>query len=341
MKPLTVGMSLRRSFDVTANDTAAAIGNVGVEVVSTMALVRLVEQACYEVIASHYEPGNATVGTRVALDHVGAAHPGRPVEIMATVTKVDRRRLTFAVEVEQDGRAIMTGEHGRAVVRLDAFLKSAEAKDTPVEHGPEVEFWYDFHSPWCYFASHRIGNILRAHGGTVRWRPVHLPNLMQLIDGRRPMDGIPAFVDWFRQDIADHAELHGLPLDRHKGYPLRPSRALRAALYADDRGAAEPFVKTVMQAYWSQQADISDIAALQDLGERAGLDRRGIADATGNEAYKATITANVEEAARRGVFGLPAMFLDGKLFWGNDRLDLLDRWLERRDELQSGLTKVE
>ena len=329
MKPVTPGMALRSSFDVTAEDTAAAIGNTGVEVVSTMALVRLVEQACYEVIAGHYEPGDATVGTRVALDHVGAAHPGRPVEILAKLTGVEGRKLTFTVDVEQDGRTIMQGEHVRAVVKLDSFLKNAEQKSAPTGDGPVIEFWYDFHSPWCYFASHRIGNIARAHGGKVRWRPVHLPNLMERIDGRRPMDGIASFVSWFRQDIADHAELHGLPLERHKDYPLRPSRALRAALYADDQNAAEPFVMRVMQAYWSEQADISNISTLQDLGAAVGLDRDGIAAATENASYKATIAANVEEAAERGVFGLPAMFLGDKLFWGNDRLDLLDRWLGR------------
>lgn len=327
MRPLQPGTRLRQSFGVGEEDTAAAIGNTGVEVISTMTLVRLVEEACYGVIASQYEAGDATVGTRVALDHVAAAHPGRPVEILATLTAVEGRKLTFQVEIEQDGRRIMQGEHVRAVVKLDAFL-GRSAPDAP-KPGPEVEFWFDFHSPWCYFASHRIGNIARAHGGTVRWRPVHLPNLMDLIDGRRPLDGIPSFVAWFRQDIADHADLHGLPFARHKDYPLRPSRALRAALYADEQGAAEPFVKTVMQAYWSEQADISDIATLEALADRAGLDPGGIAAATANRDHKAQIQANTEEAARRGVFGLPAMFFGDKLFWGNDRLALLDRSLAR------------
>lgn len=327
MKPLQPRLTLRQSFDVTEDDTAAAIGNPGVDVISTVTLIRLVEDACYQVIASHYEEGDATVGIRVALDHVAPAHPGRPVEIQATLKDVKGRRLCFTVDVEQDGVRVMHGEHHRAAVRLDTFLGQNAATPGSGSDGPVVEFWYDFHSPWCYFASDRIGNILRAHCGTVRWRPVHLPNLMDRIDGRRPLDGIASFVEWFRQDIADHAELHGLPFERHMGYPLRPSRALRAGLYADERGAAEPFVKTVMQAYWSEQADISDVATLQALGQRVGLDADGIAAATGNEAYKAELAANVEEAATRGIFGLPAMFLGPKLFWGNDRLDLLDRWL--------------
>lgn len=327
MKPLTAGAVLRQSFDVTADDTAAAIGNTGVEVISTMAMVRLVETACYGVIASHYEDGDATVGTRVALDHLAPAYPGRPVDILATLTDIKGRKLTFEVEVEQDGRRIMTGEHVRAAVRLDSFLGSTGEAPKPAATGPVVEFWYDFHSPWCYFASFRAGNIMRAHGGSVRWRPVHLPKLMERIDGRRPLEGIPSFVKWYRQDALDHAALYGLPYDPHKDYPLRPSRALRAALYADEQGAAEPFVKAVMQAYWSQQRDISDLEVLQDLGRSVGLDAEGIADAASSEVFKTQIEENVEEAAQRGVFGLPAMFLDDKLFWGNDRLDLLDRWL--------------
>jgi len=325
MKPLEPGISLRESFNVSAEDTASAIGNTGVDVISTMVLIKFVETACGQLVAPAYEDGEATVGTRVALDHVGAAFPGRPVEVLATLSDISGRRMSFQVNVEQDGTQIMTGEHMRAAVNLDKFMQGLAAP--AVSDGPEVEFFFDYHSPWCYFASVRIGNILRRHGGTVRWRPVHLPNLMEQIDGRRPMDGIPSFVRWFQQDIADHADLLGLPFQKHRDYPLRPSRALRASLYAEEQGAAEPFVQAVMRAYWAEQGDISDIAVLQELGKKAGLAPDGIAEATGDERYKAEIAANVEEAAERGVFGLPAMFFEGKLFWGNDRLDLMDRWI--------------
>ena len=329
MKPLEPGISLRESFEVTAEDTASAIGNTGVDVVSTMVLIKLVETACGRLVAPAYEEGEATVGTRVALDHVGAAFPGRPVDVLATLASVSGRRLSFQVDIEQDGKRIMSGEHMRAVVNLEKFLQGLAAPAPEAGGGPEVEFFFDYHSPWCYFASVRIGNILRRHGGTVRWRPVHLPNLMERIDGRRPMDGIPSFVKWFQQDIADHADLLGLPFQKHRDYPLRPSRALRASLYAEEQGAAEPFVQAVMRAYWAEQGDISDIAVLQELGEKAGLSPDGIAAATVDERYKAQIAANVEEAAERGVFGLPAMFFEGKLFWGNDRLDLMDRCIGR------------
>jgi 2-hydroxychromene-2-carboxylate isomerase len=327
MKPACAGTSLTSSFDVTPADTAAAIGNAGVDVVSTMALVRLVESACYAVIRPLYEPGDATVGTRVALDHVGAARPGRPVDVAATLERVEGRRYSFHVEVTQDGRAVMRGEHLRVAVAMEKF--SAGSVPQGPACTPQVEFWFDVHSPWCYFASFRIGNVVRAHGGTVRWRPVHLPKLMERVDGRRPLEANARFVRWFGQDMADHAALHGLPFDQHKDFPLRPARALRSVLFAEEAGAVETYVQAVMRAYWAEQQDISDTNVLAALGESVGLDARGIRAAVEDEAYKRRIEANVEEAATRGLFGVPAFLFEGKLFWGNDRIDLLDRFIGR------------
>ncbi len=326
MKPARIGATLTQSFEVTAGDTAAAIGNTGVDVVSTMTLVKLIETACYGVIEACYEDGDATVGTHVALDHTGPAYPGRTVEIAATLSGLEGRRYTFEVDVSQDGRAVMSGEHVRVVVRSEKFSSGPVAQDGPA---PQVEFWFDVHSPWCYFASYRIGNLLRSHGGSVIWRPVHLPRLMDLIDGRRPLDANDNFVRWYQQDIRDHAELHGLPFDQHENYPLRPARALRTCLYAAEQGEAEIYVQRLMRAYWSEQADISDVATLAALGVEAGLCEEGIAGAAGDEGYKTQIIANTAEAAQRGLFGVPAMIFEGKIFWGNDRIDLLDRFIGR------------
>ncbi len=327
MRPVQTGSSLKSSFDVTEADTAAAIGNVGVNVVSTMTLVKLVEVACFNVIQPHYEPDDATVGTRVALDHVGPAYPGRPVDILATLEVVDGRRMTFTVDVRQDDRDVMSGQHVRVVVSQSKFSTApVMAGDGPV---PEVEFWFDVHSPWCYFASFRIGNLLRAHGGTVKWRPFHLPKLIELIDGRRPMEANDNFVTWFRRDMLDYAELYGLPFERHKNFPLRPARALRSILFAEQQGQVEPYVQRLMRAYWSEQKDISDPEVLAALGAEVGVDAEGVLQASEKSEYYEIIAAHVEEAASRGIFGAPAMLFDDRLYWGNDRLDMLDRHLGR------------
>ncbi len=121
MKPVPLGISLRRSFPTAPGDTADALGNAGVGAVSSVALILHVEAACYALVLPYYEPGELTVGTRFALDHVAPAAPGRPVEVTAEVRSVEGRRVGFTVSVAQDGRVVMEGEHQRAFVAAERF----------------------------------------------------------------------------------------------------------------------------------------------------------------------------------------------------------------------------
>ena len=127
MRAVPIGITLRESFATAADQTAAAAGNEGVGVISSVALILYIEEACYHLIAPYYEAGELTVGTRFALDHVGAAVPGRPVDVAAAVDAVEGRRVTFGVTVAQDGREVMRGIHRRAFVDAARFGGGAAA----------------------------------------------------------------------------------------------------------------------------------------------------------------------------------------------------------------------
>ena len=188
-------------------------------------------------------------------------------------------------------------------------------------------FRYDVHSPWCYLAALRIEGIAAKHGRSVEWRPVYLARLIDAIDGRRPLEANAAFLAWYRQDLQDWAALGGVTLRYHPRYPLRPARALRAACYAGAEGKGGAFARAVLRAYWSEAGDIEDLDLLGRLGAEAGLERDAVIAATSDERWKNQLAANTEEAIAAGVFGLPMVTAEGKLFFGNDRLDLLDRFL--------------
>ena len=389
MRTVPHGIVSTRHFHPTSRDTAAAVGNAGVEAVATVAMILWIEATCGELMAPYLEPDEAGVGFRVAVDHTGPAFAGRPVEVHARVSGVEGRRVSFAVRLEQDGRELMTGEHVRAVVDLARFLGdrgdgrgsvagpaadaapdrpadremgppdgapvdppahaaavspkrsgSEPSSDRPAEgpaaspsvprDGPPVTFFFDLHSPWSYLASVLIGPLARRHGVPIHWRPIHLANLMDRIGGMRPLDQSPARIAWYRQDLADRMAQHDLPYDPHPDYPLRPSRALRACVYAAERGCADAFVRTVMRGYWSGKRDISDLAVLQAMAGEAGLGPRAVADIVADERYKAAVVANTDDAIARGVFGVPSFILEGKLFFGSDRMDRLDAALGRR-----------
>jgi 2-hydroxychromene-2-carboxylate isomerase len=192
-----------------------------------------------------------------------------------------------------------------------------------------LTFWFDVHSPWCYFAASRIGDLARKHGQALVWRPLHLPRLLDLIGGVKPLEATPARVAWFQQDILDHAELLGLPFRYHPRYPLRNSRALRACLLAADRGRAEAFAWLLLRGYWAEAADITELDQLAAWGKAAGLDPQEVRQAAVDETFKKRLDDNTQEAVARGVFGVPTVDTGTKLYFGNDRLDLLDLHLSR------------
>jgi 2-hydroxychromene-2-carboxylate isomerase len=190
-----------------------------------------------------------------------------------------------------------------------------------------LEFWYDFHSPWAYLAATQIEALAARHGLAAAWRPLHLPRLIEAIDGRRPLEENSAFLAWYKQDLQDWAELYGLSLRYHPAYPLRPARALRASLRAAELGQAPAFALAAFRAYWSESRDISDLGTLGEIAIACGLDSASIRAAATGKAYGQRLEANTREAIERGIFGVPSVICRGKLFFGNDRLTLLDRWL--------------
>ena len=192
-----------------------------------------------------------------------------------------------------------------------------------------LTFWFDVHSPWAYLASARIGDLARKHGLALRWRPLHLPRLMDEIGGMKPLEASPQRVAWFRQDILDWAEFQGLPLRQHPDYPLRNSRALRACIFAEEQGQGEAFARLVLKGYWAEEADITDVEQLARWAEAAGLDPEAVKAAALSEAYKERLEENTREAIARGVFGVPTVDTGTKLYFGNDRLDLLDHHISR------------
>lgn len=319
---------------------ASAIGNTGVDVVSSPWLVGLLEEASHRVVRDLYDPGEGTVGVQLTLDHLAAALPGREVTAHARLLAVEGRRLRFAVAAFQGGRELMRGTHERVLVELGRFMAAvardadrtndpAQNEETPAGR-PPIEFYFDYHSPWCWFASLRIPMLAARARRPVDWRPMHLAKLIDRIDGRRPLEANAAFVRWFKQDMQETARSMGLDLRYHPRFPLRPARALRASVHAARQGVAAPFVQGLMRAYWSEGGDIEDVELLRTIGTQCGLRANDVAAAASDESCKQAVERNTEQAIARGAFGAPTFVCDGKLFWGNDRMDRLEAWASMR-----------
>lgn len=122
MKPIAVGANGVYRIEPTPAHTASAIGNAGVHVVSTPALIGFLEDASHRAILDCYDAGEVSVGTKVDVEHLAAAPLGQAIDATAEVIAVQGRRVDFKVEARQAGRLVMQGRHQRAVVLLARFL---------------------------------------------------------------------------------------------------------------------------------------------------------------------------------------------------------------------------
>jgi predicted thioesterase len=123
MKPVAIGSRYEGDVWATENDLASAIGNTGVDVVSSPATIGFLEMACHHVIDPHFENDEASVGVGFNFRHLAAAFLGKPIRVSAELIRQEGTLYTFKVDAMQTDRLIMTGEHQRAVINLDRFLK--------------------------------------------------------------------------------------------------------------------------------------------------------------------------------------------------------------------------
>ena len=131
MRPVATGTTYRKQVQPTADDLASALGNTGVDVVSSPATIGYLEMACHEIIDPCFEEDEASVGIGFNFRHLAAARVEAPLLVCAELISQGDGRFTFKVEARQAGSIIMTGEHERALINLERFLTGPTARRAP------------------------------------------------------------------------------------------------------------------------------------------------------------------------------------------------------------------
>jgi 2-hydroxychromene-2-carboxylate isomerase len=190
-----------------------------------------------------------------------------------------------------------------------------------------IEVYYDFKSPYAYFASHRLRSPeIAGLGHQWKWRPVSIDALLNLQAGREPwapyIDPLPAPKRaHLIADVRRLAAYYRLPLRAPK--PQRPNSipALFLTSLLDVRERSI-FDNAVFDALWQEQQDISAPDVLARCLAKAGA-QVDLVDAAFASSAQSELVEKTRRAYASGVFGVPTFVFENELFFGNDRLDLL------------------
>jgi 2-hydroxychromene-2-carboxylate isomerase len=199
----------------------------------------------------------------------------------------------------------------------------AKAKNTTM--AKQIDYYLTPTSPWTYLGHERFAQIAKRHGATVAVKPVDYGVIFPQSGGLPLAKRAPQRQAYRLQELARWREHLGVPLNIHpKFFPADPLQAacLICAAPADRRMA---LAGDFLRAVWAEERNIADAGVAAEIAAR-----HGIADAPASIARgKLVYESYTQEAVARQVFGAPTYAYRNELYWGQDRLDFLERAMIR------------
>ncbi|MRT32253.1 2-hydroxychromene-2-carboxylate isomerase [Herbaspirillum sp. CAH-3] len=192
-----------------------------------------------------------------------------------------------------------------------------------------IDFYFDFSSPYGYFAAVEIDKLAAKYGRSVNWHPILLGPIFKAL-GTNSLVTIPVKGDYSRHDMERTARFHNIFYKAPSQFPIGTQVAARATLWVQQTQPAKAvdLIKTLYSAYFTEDIDISVPENVLRIAADNGIDRAALETALGTPELKEQLRVATEAAGKAGVFGSPFMIVDGEQFWGFDRFTQLEAFLK-------------
>ena len=193
-----------------------------------------------------------------------------------------------------------------------------------------IDFYFDFSSPYGYFAATRISALAAKYGRTVSWKPMLLGAVFK-ITGSGPLPTLPLKGPYSKRDMLRTARYLDIPFNFPEPFPIATQAPGRAVCWLEQQASQqiEPAVLALYRAYFVDGKDISSPEVTAEVLAPLGFEPAKVVTALGDSGIKERLKQQTTAAIDRGVFGSPYIVVDDEPFWGHDRLDQVERWLAR------------
>jgi len=203
----------------------------------------------------------------------------------------------------------------------------------------QIEFFFDFASPFAYLAHSPLPRIADRFGMEIVYRPIDLFEARTAAGNTGPSTPqIPNKFRYIRKDLVRWAEKYGIPFQFPQPAAgqqviareqIDSSRAHKAMYFAIEQGRAREFATRLWSKTYAVGGFVGDDDNLRSTAHEMGWDADRLLDYANSEAAQARYEVANREAHERGVFGVPIMLIGEEMWWGNDRLSLMEDYLEK------------
>jgi 2-hydroxychromene-2-carboxylate isomerase len=191
-----------------------------------------------------------------------------------------------------------------------------------------LDFYFDFGSPAAYIAHQRLRQLRDQYDLEVVYRPMLLGGVFKATGNNSPV-AIPAKGKYMMTtDLPRFLRRYGVVMNSNPHFPINTLTLMRGAFAAQALRCFDVYTTTVFNATWVAEKDMNDPAVVKQTLDQAGLDADGLLAMTRQPEIKSQLIEATEAAVARGVFGAPTLFMEGEMYFGQDRLDFVEEALQ-------------
>ncbi|MEH6638470.1 MAG: 2-hydroxychromene-2-carboxylate isomerase [Porticoccaceae bacterium] len=193
----------------------------------------------------------------------------------------------------------------------------------------QIDLYFDFISPFSYLAHVKLPALAERHGAKIVYHPIDIPMAKIAAGNYGPSNReVPPKIKIMLADLHRWAERYDVPLSFPKSFAC--GKWNTAALFAAEHDCAQAFVTAAYARIWGQGIDPADDSELKAAAVEAGLDADKLMAFVESSAGQTAFRKSCVDAHASGVFGAPIMAVGDEYFWGNDRLEFLEEYLEKQ-----------
>ncbi len=192
----------------------------------------------------------------------------------------------------------------------------------------QVEFFFDYGSPFSYLADTQLAALAQRTGATIVYWPMLLGAVLKATGNASPI-AVPAKGRYMGVELQRWAKHYGVPFVTNRFFPINTMRLMRGAVAAQQADCFAEYHRAIYPAFWVDSANLGEPEVIRSVLVKAGLNANLLLARIEEPDVKEQLRLNTEEAVRRGVFGAPTFFVGEEMFWGNDRLTFVEEALTR------------
>lgn len=200
---------------------------------------------------------------------------------------------------------------------------------------PTVEFFYCASCPWTWLALARLREAVTRTGAAINYRPIlaaWIDDGPERLSDRSLTSRNPVVAAYARKDLQDWARFCGPEIRLPDNWPVTPEWAQRGAVLAIEAGVIRQYAESIFGAHFTEGRNIADREVVLDVAAACGLSGGTFLARLGADEAGEAVRRHTGELARRGGFGSPTFFVGEDMYFGHDRMPLIEAALLRSGE---------